>query len=93
MGVSFQVHHHLSGGRGTAPKYCKYISSPTEHGILSTIASLCLSSIPFVAEMGAGVKSTVILWVANLKRDPHGPNTQGLCKILTGPTEVSYGLK
>jgi len=35
---------------------------------------LCLSSIPFVAEMGA-VRSNVVLWVADLKRDPHTPET------------------
>ena len=74
MGVSFQVHHHLSGGRGTAPKYCKSDSSPTEQGCLSPDPFLCLSSIPFVAEMGA-VRSNVVLWVVNLKRDPHTPET------------------
>ena len=67
MGISFQVRHHLLGGCGTAvrlahgpvqsrraPKYCKFHSSPTEKGYLSIVPSLCLSSIPFVAAMGAG---------------------------------------
>jgi len=72
MGISFQVHHHLSGGRGTAPITCKFDSSPTERGCLSPDPILCLSSIPFVAEMGA-VRSNVVLWVVNLKRDPHIP--------------------
>ena len=72
MGISFQVGHHLFGGCGTAPKYCKYDSSPTEQGCLSIDPSLCLSSIPLVAATGA-VTSKVVWWVANLKRDPHTP--------------------
>jgi hypothetical protein len=72
MGISFQVDHHLFGDCGTAPKYCKFDSSPTEQGCLSTDLFLCLSSIPFVAAMGA-VTSKVVWWVASLKRDPHTP--------------------
>ena len=74
MGISFQVPHHMFGGCGTAPKYGKHESSPTEQGFLSTDPFLCLSSIPFVAAMGA-VTSKVVWWVANLKRDPHTPKT------------------
>ena len=74
MGVSLKVRHHMFGGCGTAPKYCKYESSPTEQGCLSTDPSLCLSSIPFVAAMGA-VTSNVVWWVANFQRDPHTPKT------------------
>jgi hypothetical protein len=76
MGISFQVDHHLFGGCGTAPKYYKYNSSLTEQGFLSTDFCLCLSSIPFVAAMGA-VTSNVVWWEsarlyeAGLKRDPH----------------------
>ena len=72
MGISFQVGHHLFGGCGTAPIYCKYDSSPTEQGCLSPDPFLCLSSIPFVAAMGA-VTSKVVRWVVDLKRDPHTP--------------------
>ena len=74
MGVSLKVRHHMFGGCGTAPKYCKYESSPTEQHYLSTDPSLCLSSIPFVAAMGA-VTSNVVWWVANFQRDPHTPKT------------------
>ena len=74
MGISFQVRHHMFGGCGTAPKYCKYESSPTEQGCLSTDPYLCLSSIPFVAAMGA-VTSIVVWWVANFQRDPNTPKT------------------
>ena len=70
MGISFQDRHHLFRGCGTAPKYCKCNSSPTEQGRLSNDPSLCLSSIPFVAAMGA-VTSRVVWWVTGLKRDPH----------------------
>jgi hypothetical protein len=62
----------MFGGRGTAPKYCKYESSPTEQGFLSNDPSLCLSSIPFVAAMGA-VTSKGVWWVAGFQRDPHTP--------------------
>jgi hypothetical protein len=74
MGTSFQVRHYPSEGCETAPKYCTYDKSPTEHGVLSTVHSLCLSSIPFVATMGA-VTSNFLLSVANFKRDPHALKT------------------
>ena len=81
MGISFQVSHHLLGGCGTASKYCRFDSSPTEQGCLSIDPFLCFSSIPLVATMGAAT-SKVVWWMATLKRDPHA--LLDLFKILPG---------
>jgi len=86
MGISFQAHHHVSGGHGTAPKPNALDSSPTEPHCYSNQSLLCLSGEVLKNIMGA-VKGKSVLLVSGLKRDPHA--LLDLFKLFLGHNTIS----